>query len=76
MRKPQFSPMRNKFSKDTHTDYRLSIVLITLNAIWMYFYFGYNIWYSVGMFAMPFVFGSFWMIQNYLSGDFVNLGMD
>ena len=76
MRKPQFSPVRNKFSKDTHTDYRLSIVLITLNAIWMYFYFGYNIWYPVGMFTMPFVFGIFWMLQNYLSGDSVNFRMD
>lgn len=76
MRKPQFSPVRNKFSKDTHTDYRLSIVLITLNAIWMYFYFGYNIWYSVGMFIAPFVVGIFWMTQNHLRGDFANLGME
>lgn len=76
MRKPKFSPMRNKFSKDTHADYRLSIVLITLNAVWLYFHFDCNIWYSVGMFAMPFVFGIFWMLQNYLSGDFANLGMD
>lgn len=76
MRKPQFSPMRNNFSKYSHTDYRLAIVLITLNAIWMYFYYGYNIWYPVGMFVAPFVVGIFWMVQNYLSGDSINFRMD
>lgn len=76
MRKPQFSPMRNKFSKYTHTDYRLAIVMIALNAIWMYFYYGCNIWYPVGMFIAPFVVGIFWMIQNYLSGDSINFRMD
>lgn len=75
MRKIQFSKSTDKLSKQSHIEYRLTIVLITLLAVYMYFYHG-SIWYTVGMFAFPFVIAAIWMSQNYLSGDYANLGMD